>query len=86
MLVCVTERRPLSGDPLNFSTFNMIFEERRAVHWLQLLEAATPEEVSVCHDQPYSFSGWWSDQGKLVLVFVMLCGRLKGFYRQRRRA
>ncbi|KAJ1260724.1 hypothetical protein BS78_10G254400 [Paspalum vaginatum] len=26
MLVCVTERRSLSGDPLNFSTFNVIFE------------------------------------------------------------
>jgi len=29
MLVCVTERRSLSGDPLNFSTFNMIFEVLR---------------------------------------------------------
>jgi hypothetical protein len=26
MLVCVTERRSLSRDPINFSTFNMIFE------------------------------------------------------------
>jgi hypothetical protein len=26
MLVCVTERRSLFRDPLNFSTFNMIFE------------------------------------------------------------
>jgi hypothetical protein len=26
MLVCVTERRSISGDPVNFSTFNMIFE------------------------------------------------------------
>ena len=29
MLVCVTERRSLSGDPLNFSTFNVIFEVLR---------------------------------------------------------
>jgi hypothetical protein len=26
MLVCITERRSLSTDPLNFSTFNIIFE------------------------------------------------------------
>ena len=42
-----------------------------------------PEKQSVCQDMPYSFSGWWSDQGKVVLVLVMLCGRLKCFHRQR---
>jgi hypothetical protein len=26
MLACVTERRSIAGDPLNFSTFNVIFE------------------------------------------------------------
>ena len=26
MLACITERRSISGDPLNFSTFNVIFE------------------------------------------------------------
>jgi Trk-type K+ transport system membrane component len=44
------------------------------------------EEVSSCHDKPYSFSGWWSDQGKLVLVLLMLYGRLKGFHMKRRRS
>jgi hypothetical protein len=29
MLVCVIERRSLSGDPLNFSVFNVIFEVTR---------------------------------------------------------
>jgi hypothetical protein len=32
-----------------------------------------------CVDQPYSFVGWWSDEGKLLIVFVMLYGRLKTF-------
>jgi Trk-type K+ transport system membrane component len=45
-----------------------------------------PEEASACHDKPYSFSGWWSDQGKLVLVLLMLYGRLKGFDKKHRRS
>ncbi|OEL23601.1 putative cation transporter HKT9 [Dichanthelium oligosanthes] len=91
MLVCVTERRSLSGDPLNFSTFNMIFEVVSAYGNVGLSTGYScsrllrPEEASACHDKPYSFSGWWSDQGKLVLVLLMLYGRLKGFQRQQRR-
>ncbi|RLM55543.1 putative cation transporter HKT9 [Panicum miliaceum] len=92
MLVCVTERRSLSGDPLNFSTFNMIFEVLSAYGNLGLSTGYScsrllrPEEASACHDKPYSFSGWWSDQGKLVLVLLMLYGRLKGFDKKRRRS
>jgi hypothetical protein len=29
MLACITERRSITGDPLNFSTFNVIFEVMR---------------------------------------------------------
>ncbi|PUZ59242.1 hypothetical protein GQ55_4G025100 [Panicum hallii var. hallii] len=92
MLVCVTERRSLSGDPLNFSTFNMIFEVLSAYGNLGLSTGYScsrllrPEESSACHDKPYSFSGWWSDQGKLVLVLLMLYGRLKGFDKKHRRS
>ncbi|CAN6176896.1 unnamed protein product [Urochloa humidicola] len=91
VLVCVTERRSISGDPLNFSTFNMIFEVVSAYGNVGLSTGYScsrllrPEEASACHDKPYSFSGWWSDQGKLVLVLLMLYGRLKGFHRQQRR-
>ncbi|TKW22840.1 hypothetical protein SEVIR_4G254400v4 [Setaria viridis] len=92
MLVCVTERRSISGDPLNFSTFNMIFEVVSAYGNVGLSTGYScsrllrPEESSACHDKPYSFSGWWSDQGKLVLVLLMLYGRLKGFHRKQRRS
>jgi hypothetical protein len=41
------------------------------------------EKESICQDKPYSFSGWWSDQGKVVLVLVMFYGRLKGFHKRR---
>ncbi|TVU07728.1 hypothetical protein EJB05_41095, partial [Eragrostis curvula] len=41
------------------------------------LQQLHPE--SICQDRPYSFSGSWSDEGKLVLVLVMLYGRLKAF-------
>uniref|UniRef100_A0A0E0HUZ1 Uncharacterized protein n=1 Tax=Oryza nivara TaxID=4536 RepID=A0A0E0HUZ1_ORYNI len=34
---------------------------------------------SICQDKPFSLSGWWSDEGKLLLVSVMLYGRLKAF-------
>jgi Trk-type K+ transport system membrane component len=49
------------------------------------LPPAAAEATAACHDKPYSFSGWWSDQGKLLLVLLMLYGRLKGFHGQRRR-
>ncbi|CAL4966547.1 unnamed protein product [Urochloa decumbens] len=91
VLVCVTERRSISGDPLNFSTFNMIFEVVSAYGNVGLSTGYScsrllrQEEASACHDKPYSFSGWWSDQGKLVLVLIMLYGRLKGFRGKQRR-
>ncbi|CAD6338447.1 unnamed protein product [Miscanthus lutarioriparius] len=93
MLACITERRSISGDPLNFSTFNVIFEVISAYGNVGLstgyscsrLPPAAEEATAACHDKPYSFSGWWTDQGKLLLVLLMLYGRLKGFHGQRRR-
>ncbi|XP_062227729.1 cation transporter HKT2;2-like [Phragmites australis] len=85
MVVCITERRGLRNDPLNFSTLNMIFEVISAYgnaglstgYSCSRLQQLHPE--SICHDKPYSFSGWWSDEGKSMLVLVMLYGRLKAF-------
>nr|BAE44385.1 high-affinity potassium transporter [Phragmites australis] len=85
MVVCITERRRLRNDPLNFSTLNMIFEVISAYgnaglstgYSCSRLQQLHPE--SICHDKPYSFSGWWSNEGKLMLIFVMLYGRLKAF-------
>ncbi|KAL6603540.1 hypothetical protein ACP70R_043901 [Stipagrostis hirtigluma subsp. patula] len=85
MVVCITERRRLRNDPLNFSASSMIFEVISAYGNVGLstgyscsrLQKLHPE--SICYDKPYSFSGWWSDEGKLMLVLVMLYGRLKAF-------
>jgi Trk-type K+ transport system membrane component len=46
-------------------------------YYCSRLQDLHPE--AVCTDMPYSFAGWWSDQGKLALTFVMLYGRLKAF-------
>lgn len=89
MIVCITERRLLFTDPLNFSTFNMIFEVISAYGNVGLSIGYScsrllhPEKESICHEKPYSFSGWWSDQGKVVLVLVMLYGRLKCFHKHK---
>ncbi|CAL5040996.1 unnamed protein product [Urochloa decumbens] len=87
IVVCITERRRLRNDPLNFSTLNMIFEVISAYgnvgmstgYSCSRLQQLHPE--SICHDKPYSFSGWWSDEGKMMIVLVMLYGRLKSFSR-----
>nr|AAY42148.1 high-affinity potassium uptake transporter [Triticum aestivum] len=85
MVACITERRRLRNDPLNFSTLNMIFEVISAYgnaglstgYSCSRLHQLHPEII--CQDKPYSFSGWWSDGGKFVLILVMLYGRLKAF-------
>ncbi|VAI90984.1 unnamed protein product [Triticum turgidum subsp. durum] len=85
IVACITERRRLRNDPLNFSTLNMIFEVISAYGNVGLstgyscsrLHQLHPEII--CQDKPYSFSGWWSDGGKFLLVLVMLYGRLKAF-------
>ncbi|KAJ4754718.1 Cation transporter HKT1 [Rhynchospora pubera] len=85
IVACIIERRRLQLDPLNFSALNVIFEVVSAFgnvgistgYACSRLQKLHPDMS--CVDQPYSFAGWWSDGGKLLIAFVMLYGRLKKF-------
>ncbi|KAF8006469.1 hypothetical protein BT93_K0692 [Corymbia citriodora subsp. variegata] len=65
VMVCITERKKIKEDPLNFNALNIVVEVIR------------PTEG--CKDKWYGFSGKWSDQGKIILIVVMIFGRLKKF-------
>ncbi|WOK94077.1 cation transporter HKT2-like [Canna indica] len=83
--ICITERKKFSRDPLNFSTLNIIFEVTSGYGNVGLSTGYSCSRLlklqpgASCVDKPYSLSGWWSDEGKLILTFVMLYGRLKKF-------
>ncbi|KAL9255659.1 Sodium transporter HKT1-like protein [Drosera capensis] len=88
IMICITERQKLKQDPLNFNVFNIVLEvvsaygnvgfsmgyscgRRRAI--------AGADQYAKCVDKWYGFAGWWSKEGKLILVLVMFLGRLKRF-------
>nr|BBA30604.1 high-affinity potassium transporter [Sporobolus virginicus] len=85
IVICITERRRLRNDPLNFSMLKIIFEVVSAYGNVGMSTGYSCSRLqdlhpgAVCNDMPYSFVGWWSDEGKLALTFVMLYGRLKAF-------
>ncbi|XP_072991903.1 cation transporter HKT2;2-like isoform X2 [Typha latifolia] len=83
--ICISERRRVSRDPLNFSVLKITFEVTSAYANTGLSMGYSCSQLqelhpgSDCQDKSYSFVGKWSDEGKLILVFVMLYGRLKKF-------
>ncbi|KAK1317475.1 Cation transporter HKT2 [Acorus calamus] len=83
IIVCIIERKKMRDDPVNFSLLNVIFEVVSAYgnvgFSVSYSCARRLNTGSACADKAYGFSGWWSDSGKLMIVFVMLFGRLKRF-------
>ncbi|TYH23163.1 hypothetical protein ES288_A04G188500v1 [Gossypium darwinii] len=83
ILICITERKSMKEDPLNFTPFNIVFEVISAYGnvgytmgyncKLRLKDGAN------CEDKWYGFVGRWSDAGKTILIVVMLFGRLKRY-------
>uniref|UniRef100_A0A0D9VCT3 Uncharacterized protein n=1 Tax=Leersia perrieri TaxID=77586 RepID=A0A0D9VCT3_9ORYZ len=83
MLICITERKSMATDPLNFNVFSILFEVVSAYGNVGFSFGYSCKRSLIydahCKDASYGFAGKWSDKGKAILIIVMLFGRLKSF-------
>ncbi|XP_062184797.1 cation transporter HKT1;1-like isoform X2 [Phragmites australis] len=82
-LACITERKSMSADPLNFNVFSIVFEVISAFGNVGYSLGHSCEKLlkpdANCRAASYGFVGWWTDEGKLLIIFLMVLGRLKKF-------
>ncbi|XP_044952453.1 probable cation transporter HKT6 [Hordeum vulgare subsp. vulgare] len=81
MLICITEREALTTDPLNFNVLSILFEVVSAYGNVGLSMGYSCKRLLKqdlrCKDASYGFAGRWSNEGKMILIIVMVFGRLK---------
>ncbi|CAN6452632.1 unnamed protein product [Victoria cruziana] len=84
VLICLTERRHLREDPLNFNALTVAFEVASAYGNVGLTTGYSCQRLQKISDLPCtdswaSFSGRWSWKGKAIIIVVMFFGKLKKF-------
>nr|BAJ95374.1 predicted protein [Hordeum vulgare subsp. vulgare] len=83
ILTCITERKSMTADPLNFSIFSVIFEVISAYGNVGYSLGYSCDKLlkpdATCRDASYGFVGRWSDQGRLIIILVMFLGRFKAY-------